>query len=180
MKRALWIIPAILLLSISARAQDMSAWEITGGYSYLRADINGSNFSLNGGGASATQNVNNWFGGRFELNAYHGVEAGTTVAAQTFTWGPVFSYRHFKTFNPYTHFQLGAVHASEGYLGISQSAFKFAMVGGAGVDVRVNRYASVRVQADYLLTRFLGLNQNNIQGSVGLVLHFGKKSNPGL
>jgi hypothetical protein len=54
------------------------------------------------------------------------------------------------------------------------------MVGGAGVDVRVNRYASVRVQADYLLTRFLGLNQNNIQGSVGLVLHFGKKSNPGL
>jgi hypothetical protein len=175
LKKVLWIVPAIFLLTITAQAQETPGWELSGGYSYLRADINGANFHLNGATGSATQNVNSWFGGRFEVGVYHGNEAGTTVSAQTVTYGPVFSYRHFRTINPYVHVQLGAIHGSQGYLGISQSAFKFAMVGGGGADVRINQYASVRLQGDYIMSRFLGLNQNNIQGTVGLVLRFGKK-----
>lgn len=176
MKRAIWILPAILLFSLAARAQETPSWEIGGAYSYMRADINGSNFSMNGGQGSATQNINNWFGGRFEVNAYHGTEGSSTVSAQTFTWGPVFSYRHFKSVTPFAHFQLGAIHASQGYLGISQSAIKFAMAGGAGADIRLNKYASIRLQGDYMLSRFLTLNQNNIEGTVGLVLRFGNVS----
>jgi hypothetical protein len=175
MKQIFWIIPAILLFSFTARAQETPAWEISGGYTYLKADLGGSNFNLNGATASATQNVNSWFGGRVEVSAYHGKESGATVSAQTVTYGPVFSYRRFKTINPYAHVQLGAIHASTGYLGISQSAIKFAMIGGGGVDVQINRMASVRLQADYMMSRFLGLNQNNLQGTVGVVFHFGKK-----
>jgi hypothetical protein len=175
MKRVIWIIPAILMLSFTARAQETPAWDISGGFSYLQADFNGANFHLFGATTSATENLNSWFGGRVEVNAYHGNEAGTTVSAQTITYGPVFSYRRLKTVTPFAHVQLGAMHASTGYLGISQSAIKFAMSGGGGADVRITERVSVRVQADYLMTRFLSLGQNNVQGSVGMVFRFGHK-----
>jgi hypothetical protein len=177
MKRIFWILPAILLLSISARAQERAtpAWDISAGYSYLDANLGHSNFRINGATASADENLNSVIGGRVEVSVYHGTEAGTTVSAQTITYGPVFSYRKFSAFTPYAHVQLGAIHASQGYLGISQSAIKFAAAAGGGIDVHVTKMASVRLQADYLLTRFLTLNQNNLQGSVGLVFHFGRK-----
>ncbi len=177
MKKIFWIVPAIFMLSITARAQEQAtpAWEITGGYSYLKADLGGSSFHLNGATTSATQNVNSWFGGRFEVSAFHGNDAGATVSAQTFTYGPVFSYRRLRTVTPFVHVQGGAIHASQGYLGISQTAIKFAILGGGGVDIRINRMLSARLQADYMMTRFLTLNQNNLQGSVGLVYHFGRK-----
>jgi len=177
MKRIFWIAPAILLLSISARAQESvtPAWDISGGYSYLDANLGHSSFRLNGATASADENLNSVIGGRVEVGVFHGTEAGTTVSAQTVTYGPVFSYRHFRAFTPYAHLQLGAIHASAGYLGISQAAIKFMAAGGGGVDVRMTRRASLRLQADYMLTRFLTLNQNNLEGSVGLVFHFGRK-----
>jgi outer membrane protein with beta-barrel domain len=119
--------------------------------------------------------VNSWFGGRFELNAFRGAEAGVNVNAYTLTYGPVFTYRKMGRVVPYAHFQIGAIHGSQGYLGISQDAFKFAVAGGGGVDLSINRKLAVRLQADYLLTRFLGANQNNLQTSVGLVYRFGYK-----
>jgi hypothetical protein len=177
MKKIFLLLPTILLLSISARAQEQitPAWDISGGYSYLDANLGHSNFRLNGAVASADEYLNGVFGGRVEVSFYHGTEAGTTVSAQTVTYGPVFTYRKFNAFTPYAHVQLGAIHASQGYLGISQSAIKFAASSGGGIDVHVTKMASVRLQADYLLTRFLTLNQNNLQGSVGLVFHFGRK-----
>lgn len=175
MKRAIWMVPALLLLSFSAKAQETPAWEISGGYSFLKADFSGTNFSLNGGTGTITENVNHWFAGRATVSAYHGTDAGTTVSAQTLTYGPVFSYRHFNGFNPFVDVEIGGIRASEGYLGISKSAVKFAMLGGGGVDVRVRPSVSLRLQADYLMTRFLGANQNNLQGSAALVYHWGKK-----
>jgi hypothetical protein len=177
MKRVIWILPAILLFCITSHAQETPEWELYGGYSYLKANLNGpgSNFHLNGGSASATENLNNWFGGRVEVSAFSGTTAGTSVTAQTFTYGPVFSYRKFQRFTPYGHAQVGAIHASQGYLGISQSAFKFAMATGGGVDLNINQRAAIRVQADYLLTRFLGLRQDNLQFSTGLVIRLGQK-----
>jgi hypothetical protein len=175
MKRIFWIIPAILLLSITARAQETPAWEVSGGYSYLKANLGSSSFSLNGASTSATENLNSWFGGRLEFSGYFGTVAGTRVTAQTVTYGPVFSYRRLRTITPFAHVQLGVIHGSQGYLGISQSAIKFAMVGGAGADVQINKRVSIRLQGDYMMSRFLTLNQNNIQGSVALVYRFGNK-----
>lgn len=178
MKRVLWIVPAILFLCVSSQAQETTpSWEIYGGYSYLKANLNGpgSSFNMNGGGASVSQNLNNWFGGRLEFSAFGGTVGGTNVTAQTITYGPVFTYRKFDRFVPYAHVQFGDVHASRGYLGISQSANKFAMTGGGGVDIKINELAAIRVQADYLMTRFLSQRQDNIQLSTGLVIRFGQK-----
>ncbi len=183
MKRVIWMIPAILLISCAAQAQEStSAWEFSGGYSYMEANLNGSHFHMNGGGGSATENLNRWFGGRIEVNAYQGNEpqtvSGTTtlysVSAATITYGPVFSYRKYSRITPFAHVQIGAVHGSTNYLGISQHAFKFAAAPGAGVDIALNHSTAIRVEGEYLLTRFLGLTQENADVSVGVVWRFGK------
>jgi hypothetical protein len=175
MKCVLWSLSAILLLSVTARAQSVPEWEIAGGYSYLRADIGGASFAMNGGTGSATQNMSRWFGGRLEFYAYDGTLAGKKVLAQTYTYGPVFSYRRHDKWTPFGQVQIGAIHANTGYLGISQSAFKFAMAPGAGVDFAINERTAIRVQADYLMTFFLGLRQDNVRGSAGIVIRLGRR-----
>ena len=175
MKRVLWLVPAILLFCVSAKAQETPAWEIYGGYTFVRANLGGTSFNLNGGGAAADQNLNDWFGGRVEFNAFGGTVEGENVAVQTITYGPVFSYRKFDRLTPFAHLQLGAVHANAGFLGISQPAFKFALSGGGGAEYALNERVAIRVQGDYLMTRFLNARQDNIQVTAGLVVRIGTK-----
>ena len=177
MKRVVWLIPAVLIVLSCApmQAQEIPAWELSGGYSYFEANLGGSSFHLNGGATSLTQNLNNWFGGRIEANFYQGSSSGINLSVQTVTYGPVFSYRHYDRITPFAHVQLGAVHASQGYLGISQAAWKFAMSSGGGLDLKINQRAAIRVQGDYVMTRFLALRQDNVEGSVALVIRFGTK-----
>jgi hypothetical protein len=87
----------------------------------------------------------------------------------------VFAYRKYERFTPYAHLQLRAIHASQGYLGISASAAKFAMAAGGGADYNINPRVASRVQADYLMSRFLNLRQDNLQFSTGLVIRFGQR-----
>jgi opacity protein-like surface antigen len=181
MKRVSWLMPAILLFCATAKAQESTvpAWDIYGGYTYVRANLGGTSFNMNGGGASATQNLNDWFGGRVEFSDV-GATVGTRsnaerVNAQTITYGPVFTYRKFNRLAPYAHVQLGAVHASQGFLGISEAAFKFAASAGGGVDYAVSDRIAVRVQGDYLMTRFLDRRQDNVQLTAGLVFRIGTK-----
>ena len=178
MKRVLWILPAVLMFCLNTRAQETPAWDIAGGYSYLHANLNnksytGPQFNLSGGHVTASQNLNDWFGGRIEFNAYNGSVSGVNISAQTITYGPVFSLHRYERITPFATVQFGAVHGSEGYLGISQSAFKFAMSGGGGADINLNPRFAVRVQGAYLMTRFLDLRQDNIAFSGGLVVHLG-------
>jgi opacity protein-like surface antigen len=105
-----------------------------------------------------------------------GAWAAPTFLPRPFTYGPVFSYRKHERLTPYGHVQFGAVHGSVGYLGISESAFKFAMAAGGGVDINLNPRIAIRVQGDYLMTRFLDLRQDNLQFSSGVVIHFGRKA----
>ena len=177
MKRGIWLIPAVLFFCLTTHAQDTPSWEISGGYSYLKANLNGpgSSFNLNGGAAAVTQNLNHWFGGRLEFNAFSGSTAGTNVSAQTITYGPVFAYRKFERMTPFANLQFGAIHASQGYLGISTSASKFAMASGGGFDFNLNNRFAIRVQADYLMSRFLNLRQDNLRFSSGLVFRLGRK-----
>jgi hypothetical protein len=185
MKRLVWVIPAVLLIFIpKAQAQDTPAWEFSGGYSYLDANINGSNgthIDLRGGGGTTTENLNSWFGGRVEFNGYtgnetvllSGVPSVRSVSAETITYGPVVSYRRIPRVTPFGHVQLGVIHGSMYYQDISQSAYKFAIAPGGGVDVVLNQRAAIRVEGEYLISHFLGLNQSNISGSVGIVVRFG-------
>jgi opacity protein-like surface antigen len=175
MKRVMWLLPAVLVLCAAAQAQDVPRVEISGGFSYLDANLNGSKFHLIGGGGSATENLNGWFGGKFEVNAFSGTTSGTSVTAQTVTYGPVFAYRRFDRITPYADIRLGVIHASTGYLGISTSASRFAMTAGGGADINLNHRTAIRLQADYLMSRFLDLRQDNLLFSTGVVFRFGQR-----
>jgi opacity protein-like surface antigen len=175
MKRMMLLLPAIMFLSLAVHAQDIPQWEISGGGSYMEADLNHKSFHLAGGGGSLTENLNSWFGGRLEANFYSGTVSNVNVSAQTITYGPTFSYRRFDRFVPFGNFQLGGIHGSKGYLGISESAFKFDMTGGGGIDYIVNNTVAIRAEGDYMMTRFLDLRQDNLRFSVGLVIRFGSR-----
>lgn len=175
MKRLLWILPAILLACATAQAQETPEWLFSGGYSGLFASVGQNSFTMNGGGGAIQQNVNDWFGGRLEINAWGGNTQGVHVTAQTYTFGPVFSLHRYQRITPFAHLNLGAIHASAGYLDISQSATKFALVPGGGADINLNPYLSVRLQGDYLASYFLNSRQNNFQFSAGLVFCYRRK-----
>lgn len=177
MKRAILFLSAILFLGAATQAQEVPRFEISGGFSFLDANLHGSgqSFHLSGGGGSATENVNRWFGGRLQIDAFGGTVSGTKVTAQTFTYGPVVTYRKFERVTPFADVQLGAIHASAGYLGISASAFRFALRAGGGADINLNPKTAIRLQADYLMSRFLNLRQDNLQIATGLVFRFGKR-----
>jgi hypothetical protein len=173
LSRMMWIVPAIVVLCMTTHAQAYSEWDVAGNFSYWDANLNGKQFHLTGGGGSLTENIRPWFGGRLEFNAYSGDVASTNISAQTITYGPVLSYRRFSRLVPFGNFQLGAIHASRGYLGISEPAFKFDLTGGGGIDYDITSRAAIRAEGDYVMTRFLDLRQDNLRFSVGLVIHFG-------
>ena len=206
MGRCLWAFLAILFLSATARAQDTPVWEISSGYSSLTGNLIHPRFHLNGGDVSLAGNLNEWFGMRFEVSAYLGPFNGSQLAqdaknamngvtgpiaqtfpgspsVQTFTVGPVFSIRRFRRFTPFAHFGIGGIHASQGYLGLSKSAMTFAASGGGGADFKMNNWAAIRIEGDYLTTTFSmppatfspGSTQSNIQISAGVVFRIGKK-----
>ena len=147
MKRMLWIIPAIVVLCVTTHAQAYSEWDIAGGYSYWDANLNGTRFGLSGGGGSLTQNMNSWFAGRLDFDAYGGTQFGRSIGVQTITYGPVLSARRFNKWVPFGTVQVGAIHGSQGYLGISESAYKFDFTGGGGADFNINDRAGIRAEA---------------------------------
>ncbi len=77
---------------------------------------------------------------------------------------------------PSTYALLGTIRGSQGYLGLSASKFEFAAAFGGNVDLRLHDCFGIRlVQAEYMITPFLGLRQDNIRLSSGIVFYLGKK-----
>ncbi len=180
MRKAL-IFLALLILPVSALAQQTPKVEVFGGYSNLTPNIDvssiNSNFNLSGFNVSVTENLNSWFGGVLDFSSHYGTEAGFKTNSQTIMYGPVFAYRKYPTFVPFVHCMVGAVRGGPEYLDISKPEFRIGLIAGGGADLKVSRRVSLRlIQADYLMTRFSSARQDNIRLSAGIVLRFGKEA----
>ncbi|HEV2424697.1 MAG TPA: outer membrane beta-barrel protein [Terriglobia bacterium] len=176
MRNAYWFIAALLLMPLPVAAQNTPAVEVFGGYSHLMGNLGNSTVNLNGFDGSVTENLNRWFGGTLDISSQFGTEAGYKVNSQTITYGPMIAYRKNPKIVPFAHGLLGAVRGSPEYLGISKSEYRFAMLGGGGVDVRLSSRVSLRlVQFDYLFSHFSMMRQDNIRISAGFVFRFGQK-----
>jgi len=175
MRKFIGLLAIVLFLGVKAMAQNPPKVEIFGGYSHVVADLSNTSFNLDGGEVAVTENLNKWFGGTLDVGAQWGTQNGFNVNTQQIMYGPVFACRKSSSIPPFGHVLLGAIRGSQEFAGISQSAFRFAAVLGGGVDVKLSERASIRViQADYLISRFMGTNQNNIRLSAGIVLTFGR------
>jgi hypothetical protein len=177
MRKFLVLLP-LLLWPVSGWAQQTSTplVEVFGGYSNLVANVNATNFDLNGYNISAQENLNSWFGGALDFSNHFGTENRYRVNTESFAYGPVFTYRKAKGVAPFGHALLGAVRGSPEYLDISKSEIRFGAYVGGGLDLKVGHSLALRVfQADYLFTRFSGVRQDNFRISGGLILLLGTK-----
>lgn len=175
MQNFIRLLAIVLFLRANVMAQNAPKVEVFGGYSHVVADLSNASFGLNGGEIAVTENLNNWFGGKIDIGSQWGTQNGFNVNTQQFMYGPVFACRKASSITPFGQVLLGAIRGSQEFVGISQSATRFAAAFGGGVDVKLSKKASIRmIQADYLVSRFMGTNQNNIRLSAGIVLTFGK------
>ncbi len=188
MRKIVWLCGVILLLSVPAMAQDEPRFDLFGGYSYVRVNLEGdTHANLNGGsGAVAFYPSKHWgvvgdFGG-YKLS--HATTAGTGFDVDgsifSYLFGPRIRFGGEKA-TPFVQALFGGAHASEFTSGGSTSPSEnaFAMTLGGGLDVKVSQHFSFRGQAEYFLTRFTDITsstgekgtQNNARISVGIVIH---------
>jgi opacity protein-like surface antigen len=175
MRKFLVLLP-LLVLPVSAWGQQVPRVEVFGGYSNLEANLNSSSVNLNGVNFSAAENLNSWFGGALDFSTHFGTENGLKTNTQSLMYGPVFTYRKVKGVAPFAHALVGAVRGGTDYLDISKPEKRMGVYVGGGLDVKVMPNVALRLfQADYLMTHFSGIRQDNIRLSAGIVLLFGKK-----
>ena len=173
MQKAGSLLALVLFFSVAVAAQQTPKVEVFAGYSHFLADLNDTSFNLDGVHVSAAENLNSWLGGVLDFSTHYGTRAGVNVNTQSIMYGPRFAYRKSKAVTPSAHALFGAVRGSAGFAGISMSNYRFAVAAGGEIDVRINDRVAFRViQADYMMTRFLNLRQDNIRVSTGFVFRF--------
>jgi len=169
-----------------AKAQEIETpkIELYGGYDYVRYNanprINGVTSSVsygaNGMSGQAAYNLNNRFGIVGEVSGYRLARNGLGTTYQvSYLFGPRVSLR-WHVVTPFAQVLFGGVWAADGVTLGPVSAF--GMTAGAGIDLRVSRYFTVRpLQAEYFMTKFPdGANnrQNNFRFGAGIVLRLGR------
>jgi len=173
----------------NARAQQASGltpqFEVSGEYSYIRANAanSGGGYNLNGGSASLAYNFSDRIAVVGDVGAYRfgGLPSGLTSTMYTYLFGPRYTFRKITRVTPFAQVLLGGgrLNASSGGLNAGENGFSMAI--GGGLDLPLRRRFSVRlIQAEYLLTRFdstsgASATQNDVRISAGLVFRFGSK-----
>jgi opacity protein-like surface antigen len=72
-------------------------------------------------------------------------------------------------FRPFAEVEVGVGHVNTNGLGSDTS---FASAAGGGIDYRIIKPVAVRLQGDWVGTRFFGTTQNDFRLSTGVVLRF--------
>lgn len=167
---------AFSALATVANAQDTPGAEVAVGYStdYV---VKGFTFFMQGGSSSAALNINNWLGAVGDFGAYHAPSGVSSLVAETYMFGPRFSYRHWGRFVPFGQVLVGGMHASAVATGFTDSSNAFAFGAGGGADFvldRGERFA-LRPRMEYLGFRANRSTTNNVRLSLGIVFRLGKK-----
>jgi hypothetical protein len=171
LRRLDWLL-ALALWPAMASAQQAPRFDVFGGYSYVRVANSGSSANTNGWEAAAALNFNRFVGVAADFGGSYWKVNGVNVNQTTFLVGPQVTFRQ-QRFDVYIHGLAGAARLGANGFGLSASSTKLAAAFGGGLNVRAGEHLSVRVvQADYLLTRFGNITQNDVRLSAGLVFHF--------
>jgi peptidoglycan-associated lipoprotein len=157
------------------------------GYANVRANAPPSNcdcFGADGGYASASVALHNWFRVAGEVTGSHANNIGPlgqNLTLLTYTAGPEVNL-HRGRFDVFGRGLFGAAHGSDSYFpsngSVSSTATSFALSAGGGLDIGLTQHLAVRaVQAEYLRTQFPNGSQNvqnHLILGAGLVFHFGE------
>ena len=174
----------LLLLPLTATAQETPKVELFGGYSYFRTE---DDRNLHGWNGSVAVNLNNWFGLVADVSGHYDSRTlflGDSISFRHFNRhqvlvGPRFSFRKDRRLTPFAHALFGIARDHEKitvtpfFQTFEFSDTGFAMAVGGGLDVEIARRLALRIiQVDYDLTH-VNFTQHNVRASVGLVFRFG-------
>jgi hypothetical protein len=169
--------PAALPASPAAKPKfvfgdrDDYRWQLGFGVELFRFQSSLINATLVGTNTTLTYFTNSWLGLEGSLGTGFAPEIYDREHVKIFTYsGGVRIGTRRARFEPWGHFQLGGAHLQPQTAGNSRNAFMF--MAGIGLDFRVNSRLSLRGSADYVRTLFFSQDQNNVQGTLGAVIHF--------
>ena len=179
----------MLLAANFAAAQIPTSGNIFVGYSFERTNWSGldsalSGPNLNGWEASLEGKVFPHLGIVTDFSAHYGSQSfttfppsgpgPTTVNVTGHEWEVLFGPRlsiPVGKITPFAEAMFGVAHINNGGF-VSNSNTSFATGIGGGVDYRLVRILAVRLEADYVQTRFFSTTQNDVRLSPGLVFRF--------
>ena len=176
MRKLLLAAIVFTLLPSASRAQDTPKADVAAGYSFLFV-AKGYTLKMNGGGSAVAFNINHWLGVVGDFAVYSGSPGIPGLIGETYTIGPRFSYRRWNRIIPFAQAVIGRAHANStngGFLGANNG---FAVGGGAGGDLgldRAGRFA-LRGQMELLDFRANGIDTGTVRLSAGIVFRLGRK-----
>lgn len=157
------LLVGLFSLSALAAENDHPKAEFYGGYQYTRLEggVNGNGFDLGATG---------YFNSSFGITADFASASNSGATNYTYTFGPQLALRANKAYTPFVHALVGGDHLTVGSLGTGNG---MALLAGGGVDVNVNRYAAVRVGADWMMVHGNGgTSSKNFRMPIGIVFKF--------
>ncbi len=185
---------ASFVFSAAAEAQVPTSGNVFFGYSNENAGASSFDFTnlgrpnLNGWEASLEGRVFPWvgivadFGRHYASQNYQFTQNGITTTVSggeelTVLFGPRVSVPVGK-FRPFAEALFGAAHtnASQGsslpdnFVQPRDTSFATAL--GGGLDYKIIRPIAIRIEGDYVQTRFFGTLQNDVRISTGIVFRF--------
>lgn len=178
MKKMMLAALVVVLLATVASAQETAAADVAVGNSVLVV-VKGFFLTADGARGSVAFNLNNWFGVAGDFGVYRvisGSDSGLT--AETYTFGPRFSYRKWSRLTPFAQVLLGGGHVSSvvsGFTGATNS-FAFGAGGGADIGLGSSSRIALRPQVEYFGFRANGATTGTVRVTVGIVSRIGKKS----
>jgi len=168
-----------------ASRPDFPDWQISIGYEFTRLNMPSQSIGVytlpaftvndNGFDVSFTRFFDRWAGIEAESASGFGSGSESQISsAKSFFvgGGPRFAYRGHRV-EPWVHTLIGLEH-----LRVTQTSVAYGsnnsvgFLGGGGVDFHLNVRTSIRVQADYLGTRFVGEGESSFQIGAGVAFNF--------
>lgn len=167
MRTILFSIVLICACSLAIQAQDeVSTFEVFGGYSYLRTG-NPYDQDSHGWNTSVAANLTKYLAVKADFGGYYdnfsraavGGPISVNTSIHTYLFGPQFNFRATERVNPFVHALFGGAYdrasARRGAARTVVTDVGFAMALGGGLDAKMSDRVSFRVfQTDYLLTRY--------------------------
>ncbi len=181
MQKSLIIGCAVLVFAGLAAAQVPSSGNIFFGYTYNNADwFSTGRSNFNGWTGSLEGKVLPHVGIVADFSQTFGSEYAAVVCPEICLPQKVSAHEYNMLFGPRVSFSIGKLRPfAEAMVGVGHvgaggalSDTSFATALGGGIDYRLFRPVALRLEADYVQTRFFSTTQDNMRLTTGIAFHF--------
>jgi hypothetical protein len=148
-------------------------WQVGMNFAYERFDIGHNNNNLYGVQTDVTRFIgDSMFGVEGAVSATFGKLVATDREQVAFYGGGVHIGKRTGKIQPWGHVVVGGAHDRFNQTVGNPSFNGFGMLAGGGVDYQLKSHLALRMEGDFLGTRFGGVWQKSISVGGGLVINF--------